>query len=237
VTRAWLVALSLLPGLALPAPAAAQVEMTFADGRVSLSATDATLQDVLAEWERTGRTKIFGGDQLAPNRLTLRLEDVPEERALEVLLRSVNGYLAAPRSLATARASRFDRIMILPGTPRPVAAAATRPAPVPESLPPDIPPMGDLPELSESDEPSDAAPPVRVIPAPGRRRPTMFSTFPRVTQPEPADVAPDTVPASPATAPPVYRAQPAPPPGVAVPGMIVPAPQDEENAPEERSGS
>jgi hypothetical protein len=49
--------------------------------------------------------------------------DVPERQALETILRSVSGYLAAPRTATITTASRFDRILILPTSAAPPAGA------------------------------------------------------------------------------------------------------------------
>ena len=58
-----------------------------------------------------------------------RADDVTEEQALEVMLRSVAGYMTAPRASALANASQFDRILVMPtssptrpGTPPPQPA-------------------------------------------------------------------------------------------------------------------
>ena len=55
--------------------------------------------------------------------VTLELQDVPEQQALDIVLRSVSGYLVAARETAVAGASSFDRIYILPTSSRPTNAA------------------------------------------------------------------------------------------------------------------
>src|SRR5205823_6221728 len=95
-------------------PARADVQITIHDGVVSLTATDATVRQILAEWGRVGQTKIVNGDRVPGGPVTLQLTDMPEERALEILLRSISGYLAAPRPMAVSNASRFDRIVVMP---------------------------------------------------------------------------------------------------------------------------
>ena len=82
--------------LACAGPAGAQnLSLTFTDGRVSIDATNVPVRSVLAEWARLGSTKIVGGDRVAGAPLTIRLENVPEAQALEIVLRNVVGYMAA----------------------------------------------------------------------------------------------------------------------------------------------
>jgi hypothetical protein len=51
-------------------------------------------------------------------------EAVPEKQALDIILRSIPGYVAVPRAPLAADASLYDRILIMPTT---VAVAAPRP--------------------------------------------------------------------------------------------------------------
>jgi len=101
------------------------------NGRVNLEATAVPARQILAEWARIGGTRIVGGDKVTGAPLTLKLENMPERQALDIILRSVAGYMATPR-LATAQpgASGYDRILILAtsSTPAPVAAAGARPS-------------------------------------------------------------------------------------------------------------
>ena len=118
-------------GLALlPMTAAAEVQLTINNGRVSISAKNATVSQILAEWAKIGQTRIVNGERVSGGPVTLELTDVSEIEAIEVLLRSAGGYLLAPRAAAIANGSRFDRILILPtsGAPRPSAVATPAPA-------------------------------------------------------------------------------------------------------------
>jgi uncharacterized protein YqeY len=81
---------------------------------VSLSAKNATVGQILAEWARVGQTKIVNAERVSGGPMTLELTNVPEAEAIEILLRSAGGFLLAPRQVETANASRFDRILILP---------------------------------------------------------------------------------------------------------------------------
>jgi len=117
-----LTALLLLP--ALPASAQQSVKLQFSDGQVTLSAQNAPIRVILAEWARLGGATIVNGDRVAGPPVTLELEGVPERQALDIVLRSVAGYMLAPRRVGTPGASAFDRILILP-----TSAAPRNPAP------------------------------------------------------------------------------------------------------------
>jgi hypothetical protein len=210
-------------------PASAEIRLAISEGRVTLSARDATVRQILAEWARVGQTKIVNGERVPGGPVTLELTNVPEQQALEVLLRSASGYLAAPRAAAVANASLFDRILIMPTGSQPRAAASAAPATFPQPQQP--PPFGQpqfpqsqvrpqFPiEDQDSDEPAPPVPPNAPGPNP---RGGVFPTFPQpqvVPQPDP-----DGAPAQPNG--PVSYPTPTAPVGVARPGMVVqPPPQ------------
>ena len=116
----------------LAAPAGAQVvKLQFNSGQVSLSAQNAPIRAILEEWARLGGATIVNGDRVAGPPVTLELTGVPERQALDIVLRSVAGYIVAPRPVGSQGASAFNRIMILPTsvaprTPAPALAAAAR---------------------------------------------------------------------------------------------------------------
>ena len=93
-------------GMAGPA-SAGELTLAFKDGLVTLKAVDTPLRQVLQEWARIGQTRIIGLEKLAGAPLTLELSDVPEKQALEILLRQIAGYMAAPRRVA-GRPSRAN---------------------------------------------------------------------------------------------------------------------------------
>ena len=64
---------------------------------MSLSAKNATVGQILAEWAKVGQTKIVNAERVGGGPMTLELTDVPEAEALEILLRSAGGYVLAPR--------------------------------------------------------------------------------------------------------------------------------------------
>jgi hypothetical protein len=109
--------------------ASADVRLTMQDGRVSIVAKDATVRQILAEWARVGHTTIVNLDRIPGGPVTLELTDVTEAKALEVLLRSLSGYIAAPRATAVASLSHYDRIVVIPtlASERPAVAPAPPP--------------------------------------------------------------------------------------------------------------
>jgi hypothetical protein len=186
-------------------PASADVRVTIAGGRVSVSATDATVRQILVEWARVGQTRIVNAERLGGPPVSLELADVPEEQALDTLLRSAGGYLAAPRATETPNASRFDRIFILP------ASGGTRLAGAPALTPA---PQGSVFQPPQFAQPDDAEPVRRPVAAPQQPAavdpPPPFAVFPQPT----FTSSPQGVPIS--TPPPAI--------GVSTPGMPVPTP-------------
>jgi hypothetical protein len=112
-------------GLAFAAPARAEVQITIHDGRVSLVAKDATLGQILTEWAKVGQTTIVNSERVPGGPLTLQLTDVPEAQALDILLRGLSGYVAAPRATPLAGLSLFDRIVVMPTVAAPGSGAST----------------------------------------------------------------------------------------------------------------
>jgi hypothetical protein len=119
----------LLPG----SQAFADVQISIHDGRVTLTAKDATVRQILTEWARVGRTVIVNVERISGAPITMQLTNVPEQEALDLLMRSLSGYLVAPRTPVLSDASQFDRIIVLPtaASPRPAVAAASPPPPAP----------------------------------------------------------------------------------------------------------
>lgn len=127
--------------LSAPLPVTAgELTLSFNNGRVTLKATDVTLRQVLAEWARIGKTRIVGVEKLSGQLITLQLDNVPEKKALEILLRSVAGYAVAMRPEPAAGASFFDRVALLPTSVASAAPAAAPPRPAATFAPPPMTP-------------------------------------------------------------------------------------------------
>src|SRR5207237_3162345 len=116
--------------LFIAASASADVKITMQGGHVTIIAKDATVRQILTEWARVGQTKIVNVERIPGGPITLELKDVPEQEALDVLLRSVSGYMAAPRATGVANASAFDRIIVMPTSVAPRAPTGAAPPPV-----------------------------------------------------------------------------------------------------------
>jgi hypothetical protein len=223
----------------LASPAAfADVKLSMKDGKVTLVAKDVTVKQILTEWARIGQTKIVNLERIPGGPLTLELVDVPEAQALDVLLRSVAGYMAAPRSAGAANLSSFDRIVVMPTStpPRGSAVASTPTFQQPQFVQPPMP-------ADDDDDPRPAVPGA----APGQVRGPIFNTVPQPQVVNPI-IGPNGQPYIPAAQgsgvqgqqvlpqgggqapasqqPPKSNpgAPSAPYGGVAVPGLIVPPP-------------
>ncbi len=222
--------------LTLAATASADVKISIRDGQVSIAAKDATVRQILTEWARVGRTQIVNVERIPGAPITIELQNVPERDALDMLLRSISGYIAAPRATSVSDASLFDRIVVMPTTAAPNTAVSS------SAPPPFSPQSGNFQPPGQDDEEQRAV----VPPARG----TIFSTFPqpqvanprRVGAPSPTPGGeggpppPVAQPEMPVSAPPVPgfpQAAPGAAPfsagapfgAVAAPGMIAPAPQ------------
>src|SRR3569832_2050629 len=81
----------------LASTASADVVISIQNGRVSIAAHEATLRQILREWARVGQITIVNIDKIPGAPMTVELKDMPEDQALDVLLRSLSGYMAAPR--------------------------------------------------------------------------------------------------------------------------------------------
>jgi hypothetical protein len=229
--------------LALLGPASqvgAEVQLSIQDGRVKLVAKDATVREILAEWARVGQTKIVNAERIPGGPVTLELTDISERQALDVLLRTISGYVAATRTTPVARASMFDRIIVMPTTvAAPSAASAAPPAfAQPTFAQPTFAQAPQAPDDSDDDRPPTPGgvgpqnrPPVFVFPSPQTTNPQQIPPLATPNGgfiPQPAQTVPvQNVPS--ATLPPTAPYPGAPtttvvPGGVAVPGMVAQPP-------------
>lgn len=234
-------AVAVLVCVALPVRAQQSVKLQFSGGQVTLSAQNAPVRSILAEWARLGGATIVNGDRVAGPPVTLELSGVPERQALDIVLRSAAGYMLAPRPAGSAGASAFDRILILPTSvaprnpPPPSAAPGGRPA-VPR--PPVIarPPEASLePPVEDSQDDNTGEPnpqgtqspftgdPRRVAPPVVRRPPLPRATEPNGGAGEPDD-ADEQAPAQKGVAPTPTNPFGIPFGSSATPGVVSPAP-------------
>jgi hypothetical protein len=224
---------------------ASTVELTLRDGRVSLVATDATPAQIFDAWSRAGGVAVINAERLPSTPVTMRLDDVPEEQALETVLRSVSGYLARRRVVADASRSLFDRIVIL-ATPATARVTAPAPAPPARAAGTPTPVFPQAPAIQEAPRPDAAAAgqpvaePAGIPQGPGVVRLVGPDGQPmeddQVGAPPPPATPSggvDAPNAPPQGAPPGFVPPAAPPPpgagtaapiGAPAPGMVVPAP-------------
>jgi hypothetical protein len=235
----WVCALALLVGLP-GAARAGEVRVAFKDGRVDVVARDATLREILMEWERVGGTKIVNRDRVPGTRLNLDLKGVPEDQALTTLLRPIAGYMASRRLGPDGGSSAFSRLVLMtaaatpasyaagaPGPSAPAAGMATQQGPggQPFSRPgmqrrvlPDgrvVTVMDDPDRAADADDRDEAQPPAG---PPGMMRPP-FGAPPR--QQGQADTDPPQPPSQPGQAVPTTTSMPmVPSVTVATPGAL-----------------
>jgi hypothetical protein len=201
---------------------------------VSVEANAVPVRAILTEWGKVGGTKIVGAERISGAPLTVKLIDVTEAQALETILRSVAGYMAAPRNTG-AGASMYDRILVMATSSAPAVAANPRPAAgqpgntafngTQRFIPPRQRP--DQAEVEEVDEPDEnpPSPPVFSFPQPGQNgfvnQPGQFNGAPANTGQgvvvNPSNAGPTTVTINPQPNTPA----PAGPIGVSQPGMMV----------------
>jgi hypothetical protein len=225
--------------LVAAATASADVRVSMQDGHVTIVAKDATVRQILTEWARVGQTTIVNIERIPGGPQTLELNNVPEAQALDVLLRALSGYIAAPRATGASNLSQFDRIIIMPTVASARPATASAPAPATFQQPSVYTPQA----VTGDDEPDDQRPtPPPNVPQPGVNRGPVFNSFPQpqVVNPTGAPAAypgqqnafpggqqPQAVGGAPQqqTPQPAFGATPtAPYGGVAVPGMIAAPP-------------
>src|SRR6185295_17885453 len=112
------------------ASASAEVQLTLQNGRVTIVAKDASVRQILTEWARVGKTKIVNVEKIPGAPMTIELRNMPESQALEILMRTLSGYITAPRPVEAANLSQFDRIIVMPTIASARPASAVPPPPV-----------------------------------------------------------------------------------------------------------
>lgn len=236
--RRMLLTVALAISVAAPAFARQPLKLSFQDGRVTVDATAVPLRTILSEWAKIGGTRVVGAERISGSPVTVKLVNVTEAQALETILRSVAGYMAAPRNGSTTGPSMYDRILVMATTSAPASAsAANRPAPAPAQpnafagtqrfVPPRPRPEETGNEEIEEPDENPPSPPVFTFPQPqqnGFPQPGTFTNAPQsVNQPGMPMPAPSAVTVNPPQQ--ASPGQPTRPIGVAQPGMMVPAPQ------------
>jgi len=180
---------------AISGPAwAGELKLTMQNGRVTLIADNVPVRQILQEWARVGQTQIVNADKVSGPNLTLQLVDTPERDALDILLRSASGYIAAPRTTPALNAAMYDRITIFMSTTKAPAQVATA-APPPTFQRP--------PQPDDSDEPINVQMPQPMNPGmyPVAGQPGLQPMPGMQPQPQPIGQQPQQLPAQPGSSP------------------------------------
>ncbi|MEQ1898274.1 MAG: hypothetical protein ABL971_12885 [Vicinamibacterales bacterium] len=172
-------ALTLLLLAATDLPASAQqVALSMRDGLVTMDARNATVRQILSEWAKVGRVAVVNGETVTGPPVTLQLASLPEQQALDIILRGVAGYMVVARAGGApleASLARFDRVLILPASavpPAPAAGTRTAQAPRPGApAPVAVPPPYPVDDFEPGDAGDDNPQPARPVfqPGPGPR--------------------------------------------------------------------
>lgn len=198
--RAVLLAAACTVAVAPSAAAADEVRVLFANGRVSVIADNATLGEILREWTRAGGSQFVNAEKIpSAERLTLRLENEDELRAIEVLLRSVAGYAIAPRAAGMRGASSIGKVLIMP-VMRPATIVTASSTPPPAPVTPRLEQMEQEPRLDQMrrlqqqaaaapPQPDDDGPVRQEVPPPFNGQPMPGMQNNPASQPAPAGQA------------------------------------------------
>jgi hypothetical protein len=134
---------------------AGELSVKIANGRATVIAKEVPVRQILAEWARVGETRVVNAEKIVGGPVTLELVDVPEKEALDVILRTAAGYIAAPRPVNVAGASQFDRVIVLATSRPPAATASMTPPPFGR---PAVQPIIQPPPDDDNGEPGDQGP-------------------------------------------------------------------------------
>jgi len=180
---------------------AGDLQLTLKDGRVTLIADGVSARQILEQWAKVGDTQVVNAEKLAGPPLTLRLENVSERDALDVVLRSAAGFVVAPRPAGESGASQYDRILIMATSRAPAVSARSGAAPM-RPAPFNQPPIMSGEQFNQGDTSDDPVQQLQPYPGPfpgtgvePPEQPAQPQTSPRpgflpVPQPAPGSVTP-----------------------------------------------
>jgi hypothetical protein len=161
-------------------PAPPSLKLSFdADGRVTLSAQNVTVRDVMAEWARQCGCFIVNADKLTgpPFATPILFERQPQDVVLGSLLRQAAGYSLTPIRPGSKSVSKYEVIYVLatssaaasPGyaASSPVAVPLSTPGAVDDEIPPVTPQAPQTPATAQlPPRPATTAP--GTTPTPGQ---------------------------------------------------------------------
>jgi hypothetical protein len=176
-----------------------KLDMTFSNGRVTLTADNVSIGEIFAEWTRKGGTVIDNVDKLNAGMVSFVFENEPELKVLQALLRPYPGMIVVPRLPSSTIASSFSRVNVVArstASATPFVGAAASPMQQYQQGPEEMPSM-----------PPGLAPPARM---------------PQDPSPSTAPQGPQTMPSvGPSASRPGVVVAPVTPAGAAVPGQII----------------
>ncbi len=228
-------AVNVLAVVGVVSTASADVQLTLQGGHVTLVAKNATVRQILAEWERVGQTKVINAERVAGGPLTLQLTDVPERQALDIVLRSISGVILAPRTTSDGNVSAFERIVVIPASIAPASSTTAAPPPVfaqPAPFPQQAPPFPGEDDRGQGVTLQNPGGAVFAFPPPQVTNPQQGAVSGAVSsQPQQPLFPPQGAPAALPTGVSYPGPRTSTPVGVSVPGMVVPAPAPQPGQP------
>ena len=212
--------------------AAQTVSLQFNNGNVTVNVQNASLRTILTEWARLGGTRIVNHERLGGAPVTLELTNVPEQRALDILLRTAAGYVLTARQGSGGGASMIGGLVILPTTSAPrTPAAITFGTATPSPVATFDDPRDEVQQPAMAPRPNQS--PFSATPGPANAGPQVIRVGPGATAQ--FGTAADTVPPANNTQPPPGQPSQRPSsmpqvlPGTARPGEVTPVPQQQPN--------
>jgi len=209
--------------------------MLFQNHRVTVTARDMTVSQILDRWSKIGGTVVLNGAAVQSGPVTLQLTDVSERDALDILLRGVGGYIVVDRDDDSTGTSSIAKILILPksASPRDQPAmnavafdGSNNTQPVDRSVEPTF-----VPAAADSFQPTPLLPSPEYVPPGLRPTPVLpaGTTRPGETGAQaPALFKPSSAPmAQPGQAPRLVNMIQVTGPGSIPPPAVVPAPGEQ----------
>ncbi len=145
--------------MAVAPQGARKLQVSFANGRVTVIAANVTLREILAEWSRQGGTRFIDADKVTGGPVSFEFRDRPEAEVLTSLLRPLPGYgIGGTRNAPTG--SRIATVSLLAvRTTTPSSSGFVAP-PAPTTTMPDdeLPPVMPRPQAPATPTPVTVAP-------------------------------------------------------------------------------
>ena len=89
------------------------LSVAYGNDGVTIVARSVPLRAIVQEWARLGDVRLANLHNVPTSPVTVELRDMPEALALEVLLRSLPGYVLQQRGPSAAGLSAFERLDVM----------------------------------------------------------------------------------------------------------------------------